>query len=136
MADSKVTLPDVGLLLVRLGGALLVTHGWDKVAAGAKDPSHWAFVDSVRRLGFPAPALFAWAAALSEFVGGAAVALGIYTRVAAFLAASTMFVAAFMAHAKDGLDKREMALLYLFPMLGLVMLGGGRLTVDSFWRKG
>ena len=135
MAHGKPTLADAGFLIIRISGAFLAVHGWGKVTAGL-DSSTWGFVDSVRGLGFPAPLLFAWMAALAEFVGGIAVAAGIYTRVAALAAAGTMFVAAFMAHGSDPFAKKEMALLYLAIMLGLTFTGGGRLTIDSFWRKG
>lgn len=136
MPNSKATLTDAGLLVLRIGGAFLAVHGWQKVAAAMSGPSTWGFVDAVRGMGFPAPAVFAWAAAVSELLGAVAVGLGIYTRFAAFSCAVTMFVAAFIAHGSDGFDKREMALLYLAIMLGLTFTGGGALRVDSFWRKG
>ena len=47
---------------------------------------------------------------------------------------------AFKSLVKQGqlssLSKMEPALVYLSVFLGLVFLGGGRLTVDSQWRKG
>lgn len=136
MAASKATMADAGLLIIRVSGAFLaLAHGWGKVST-AFSGSEWGFIQSVRGLGLPAPAVFAWAAALAELVGGLAVALGAYTRFAAFSCAVTMFVAAFMAHADDAFSKRELALVYLAVMLGLVFTGGGKLTVDSFWRKG
>jgi len=55
-------------------------------------------VQGVANLGFPAPALFAWAAALAEFLGGLLVFLGLGTRVAAAFAAFTMVVAGFARH--------------------------------------
>jgi putative oxidoreductase len=135
MAQSKPTLADAGFLILRISGAFFAVHGWGKVHTGLTG-STWGFVESVRGLGFPAPFLFAWLAALSELVGGIAVTLGIYTRVAAFTGAVTMFVAAFMAHADDAFAEKEMALLYLAIFLGLTFTGGGKLTIDSFWRKG
>ncbi len=135
MAAGKPSLTDVGLLIVRAAGAAMAYHGWKKLNL-AFEPGDWAFVDSVRRLGFPQPALFAWAAAISEFVAALAVTLGIYTRVSAFLVAFTMFVAAFMQHGSDPFEKRELALVYFVLFLGLVFSGGGRLTIDTYWRKG
>jgi putative oxidoreductase len=82
------------------------------------------------------PEAFAWGASVAELVGGLAIALGIYTRFSALTVAGTMFVAAFMAHGDDAFDTKEKALLYLAISLGLVFTGGGKLTVDSFWRKG
>lgn len=141
MAAKKASLMDAGLLIIRISGAFFALgHGWGKVAGGfdamVTEGVEWPFVAGVRNLGFPAPLVFAWAAALSELVGGAAVALGVYTRFAAFTAAVTMFVAAFIRHGGEGFGKMEMALLYLCIMLGLVFTGGGKLTLDSAWRKG
>jgi len=141
MAASKASLTDAGLLVLRIAGAFLaVAHGWGKVSDGfhamVTEGVEWRFVAGVRDLGFPAPLAFAWAAALAELVGGAAVALGLYTRFAAFAAAFTMFVAAFFRHGGEGFGAMEMALLYLCVMLGLVFTGGGKLTLDSVWRKG
>ena len=135
MAQSKPTLADAGFLILRISGAFFAVHGWGKVHTGLTG-STWGFVDSVRGLGFPAPLLFAWLAALSELVGGIAVTLGIYTRFASLTCAVTMFVAAFIAHGDDGFSKMELALVYLCLFLGLVFTGGGKLTVDSKWRKG
>jgi len=136
MAASKATLTDAGLLIFRASGAFLALgHGWGKVHAGFT-ASKWGFVDSVRGLGFPMPEVFAWGASIAELAGGLALALGIYTRFSALAVAGTMFVAAFMAHGGDPFAKKEMALLYLAVSLGLVFTGGGKLTADSFWRKG
>lgn len=135
MAAAKATVTDVGLLVIRIAGAYLAVHGFEKVAAGLDDPSSWGFVGAVKSMGFPLPHVFAWAAAISELVGGAAVALGVYTRFAALACAGTMFVAAFIKHGDDGFSEMEPALVYLSVFLGLVFLGGGKLTVDSKWRK-
>ncbi len=134
MAASKATLMDAGLLIVRIGGAFLAVHGWGKVAAGFGS-STWGFVSDVRALGFPAPLAFAWAAAVAELAGGVAVVLGVYTRFAALTCAFTMFVAAFMARGTDPFAAKELALLYLAMMLGLVFTGGGKLTLDALWRR-
>jgi putative oxidoreductase len=136
MAAAKVTMSDVGLLVLRVAGAYLAVHGFEKVSAGVQDPANWSFVGTVKSMNFPLPHVFAWAAALSELVGGAAVALGVYTRVAALACAVTMFVAAFIKHGDDGFGKMEAALVYLSVFLGLAFLGGGRLSVDAKWRKG
>ncbi len=135
MAAAKVSITDVGLLVLRVTGAYLAVHGFGKVAAGIDNPSGWGFVGAVKAMNFPLPHVFAWAAALSELVGGAAVALGAYTRVAAVACSATMFVAAFVKHGDDGFLTMEPALVYLSVFLGLVFMGGGRLSIDAAWRK-
>jgi len=136
-AARKITVEDVGLLILRVAGAYLLVHGFGKVSGAIEGTAKWGgFVAAVGSMGFPLPHVFAWAAALSELLGGAAVVLGIYTRFAALSCAVTMFVAAFVAHGDDAFAKMEPALVYLSVFLGLVFLGGGRLTIDSQWRKG
>lgn len=139
----KQLLANLGLLVLRLTGVLLAFHGFDKVFAGPEGASfveHLAhfektrFVAKVHQLGLPLPMVAAWLAALSELVGGAFVAIGIYPRVAAGLAAVTMGVAVFVAHAGDGLDARELALLFLLPMTAVALLGGGEWRADRAWR--
>jgi putative oxidoreductase len=105
-------------------------------------------IQGAANLGFPAPELFAWAAALSEFAGGIAVALGLGTRVAASFAAFTMGVAAFGRHkahlhflnfigTKEVPEETlkawgnpEPALLFLLIMLAIVLAGPGGISID------
>jgi putative oxidoreductase len=141
---------DIALLLLRLTGlGLAFGHGWRKIAALASGGGD-GFISSVESLGFPLPVVFAWAAALSEFLGGICLALGLGTRVAASFAAFTMFVAAFLQHRfylhllmflglyrapEDVVEKwgnPELATIYLLCFLTLVLLGGGRLALDRF----
>lgn len=138
---------DVALLLLRLSGALLaLLHGWSKVYRLAT--GDYGFARTVANLGFPLPEAFAWAAALTELVGGLCVALGFGTRVAAGLAAFTMAVAAFARHRAhlhllSGIGVRpvagetlsawgnpELALVYLLVFVALALLGGGRFALD------
>jgi putative oxidoreductase len=144
---------DIALLLLRVAGVTFAFwHGWGKIsalAAGGGD----RFIASVESLGFPLPAVFAWAAALAEFVGGLAVALGLGTRIAASFAAFTMLVAAFGRHQLHqhvlvaiGLlqvpaeqinewGNPEMAFLYLILFLAMALMGGGRFSLDRFLPK-
>jgi len=141
---------DVALLVLRLSGVgLALVHGWGKVAALSVGGGG-RIIEDVASLGFPAPAVFAWAAALSEFAGGLCIALGLATRVAAAFAGFTMLVAAFARHhahlhflAWLGLasfseetikawGKPELALLYLAAFVAIGLLGPGRLALDTF----
>jgi putative oxidoreductase len=138
---------DLGLLILRLAGLYLaVAHGWGKIVGLASGETR--FLEGVERLGFPMPLAFAWAAALSEFLGGLAIALGLFTRWAAAFAAFTMCVAAFGGHralsqlsawlglvpASEDLKKwgnPELAFVYMLIFLAVALLGPGRLSVDS-----
>ena len=79
------------------------------------------------------------AAAIIEVVGGGLVALGLFTRIAAFVCSGEMAVAYFMAHAPQGfypaLNMGEGAVLYCFVFLYLVFAGGGEWSLDAAVRK-
>lgn len=123
---------DTGLLLVRVfaGLSLALAHGLGKL------PPAEGFVTGVEEMGFPLPALFAWAAALSEFGGGLLLAIGLLTRPAALSVLITMLVAAFVrnAGAPFGGD-RELALLYGSTALLFLLAGAGRYSLDLQLRR-
>ena len=145
---NQTLLNDLALLILRLSGlGMAVAHGYGKLAALAAGDGG-RFIAGVESLGFPLPGLFAWAAALAEFLGGLCVALGLGTRVAAAFAGFTMFVAAFVRHhalqhllvavgamkASEETTRSwgnpEMALLYLVVFATLALTGGGRFSLD------
>lgn len=142
---------DLALLLLRMAGfGLALAHGFAKVQALGTGGGE-RLIQGVAEMGFPLPGVFAWAAALSEFLGGLFVGLGIRTRLAAAFAAFTMLVGAFGAHRAHwqllnllGIDRErpeviaswgspEMALLYLGIFLALVFLGGGRFSLERLF---
>ncbi len=141
---------DIALLVLRMTGVgLALVHGWGKVAALSVGGGS-RIIEDVASLGFPAPAVFAWAAALSEFVGGLCMGLGLATRVAAVFAGFTMLVAALARHhahlhflawlgvvsiSEDTLKawgRPELALVYLAAFVAIALLGPGRLALDTF----
>lgn len=124
-------LADAGLLLLRLmaGLGLVFGHGLQKLPPSA------AFVAGVGEMGFLLPGLFAWAAALSEVVGGFLIALGLLTRPAGLFVACTMLTAAFVRNAGEPFGERELALLYLAVALALMLTGSGRYGPDAFFRR-
>ncbi len=121
-----------GLLWMRLiMGFGIATHGYDKLINGKMHE----FASTVERLGFPQPMLFALAAALSEFLGGICVALGLGTRIAAGFIFITMSVAMFIAQASQPLAAKELAGLYWAIAGALICTGPGMWSVDE-WPKG
>ena len=128
---------DIGLLVLRVGAGLLMAfgHGFSKVYADGRFGPPQRLIDNVANLNFPAPTAFAWMAALTEFVGGILLAVGLLTRPAALALAFNMSVAAFLVHRNDPLfamggPAKEAALTYLAPFVALVLLGPGRYAVD------
>jgi putative oxidoreductase len=78
-------------------------------------------------------------AAWIEVVGGGLVAIGLFTRGAAFVCSGEMAAAYFMAHAPNGpypaLNMGEAAVLYCFVFFYLAFAGGGEWSVDALVRK-
>ena len=69
-----------------------------------------------------------------EFVGGALLLLGLFTRPVAFLLSGTMAVAYWMFHAPSSLypllNGGDAAILYCFVFLLFVFTGPGALSLD------
>lgn len=74
-------------------------------------------------------------AGIIELAGGILIALGLFTRPAAFISSGTMAVAYFMAHAPHGwhpvMNKGEVAVVYCFLFLYMFFRGAGPLSVDG-----
>jgi putative oxidoreductase len=86
-------------------------------------------------MGFPAPSAMAWIVALTESLGALFLAMGLFTRISSGLLAITMAVAAFVAHADDPFQKKELALAYLAMYLFFALEGGGKYSLDAKIRK-
>jgi putative oxidoreductase len=87
----------------------------------------------------PAIGTLMWVAGLIELLGGLAVMLGAYTRIAAFICSGEMAVAYVTAHWKGHLNARffptvnhgELALLYCFVFLFIAAAGSGKWSLDK-----
>ena len=70
-----------------------------------------------------------------ELVAGTLIALGLFTRVAAFVASGEMAVAYWMFHAPNGFypaaNGGDAAILYCFLFLYLIAAGPGALALDN-----
>ena len=79
-------------------------------------------------------------AGMIEFVGGLAIALGVFTRLAAIISGIQMLVAYFMVHVPQGwnplVNKGEVALLYLAAFLALAAFGARKGSLEkALWKK-
>lgn len=124
---------DIALLVLRVtAGAIFVVHGYGKIFSNA--PGMTNFTKMVTGMGFPLPGVFAWAAALSEFVGGIMLILGVYPSFAAVFTAITIAVAAFKV--KKGLPPKADAELALLAMsIAIALAGGGKYGLGRFLPK-
>ncbi len=122
---------NAGLALLRIfaGVSLSLAHGMGKLPPSGK------FIERAGEIGFPAPAFFAWAAAFSEFLGGAFLALGFLTRLSSFFILCVMLTALLGVHLRDPFATQEKAFLYLFIALCFLLKGAGDWSVDAFLRK-
>ena len=114
-----------GILRI-MGGLLFLEHGMQKFLSfppGEMAGSGTAFAN-----------LGAYAG-LVELVCGLLIAIGWFTRPAAFLASGTMAVAYFYAHAPQNAfpvnNMGDAAILYCFVFLYFVFRGPGALSVDG-----
>lgn len=126
---NRTSFEDVALLLLRLvTGIAFMMHGWSKI----QDPFNWMGADPLT------PAPFQALAALSEFGGGLAWALGLLTPLASLGIASTMAVATWFHMIKrgdpfvsmTGGPAYELAAIFLVVAILFLALGPGRLSID------
>ena len=125
LEDSPMA--DLGLLILRVGAGLSLAfgHGMGKI------PVSEGFIGGVEKMGFALPVLFAWAAALSEFLGGIFIALGFATRPSSVFICITMLVAAFIRHAEDPFGRKEKAILFALIAIYLIFKGAGKYSLDE-----
>lgn len=120
------------LLVLRIAfGIIFVIHGYGKLFGNA--PGMEAFTGMVAAIGFPAPVLFAYIAALAEFLGGIAALLGVWLNIFGPLIAVNMIVA-FAAVKNFSLPKGDVDLALLAIAIALTLLGPGCYSLQSTWR--
>jgi putative oxidoreductase len=118
--------------LLRIASGLMFSfHGWQKIfGVLAEHPQ-------------PPVGSQIWVGGIVELVGGTLIALGLFTRCAAFLASGTMAVAYTQFHWKLQLgsqllpevNKGELALLYSVVFLLIACRGSGIASIDRRRRR-
>jgi len=129
-SDSFGARDSLGLLLLRcVMGVAFMFHGWGKI----QKPMSWMPPEA------PIPGILQAAAAVSEFGGGAALILGLLTRIAALGLTITMAVAAGMVHipkgdpfvSPTGGSSWELAGVYFACAFLFLLAGPGRFSLDA-----
>jgi putative oxidoreductase len=126
---------DAALLFLRVAtGLVFFMHGWQKWEGGLTGVT--AFLTSLQ---FPMPALFAVLLVGTEVVGGAALILGAFTRLAAKFTAIVAFVALLTVHVGKGFFIQnggyEFILLLLAASLMILVVGPGSWSADKKFLK-
>ena len=121
----------VETLLRVVAGVLLVTHGFGKIS------SPFGAVGMVESLGFYPGVFWSPLLAATEFFGGILVAIGLFTRPAAFAATIVLLVTVYFHGIveAEGLGGAEKSILWAAIFLFFAVRGGNVHSVDAKMKK-
>ena len=116
-------------LIVRCAaGLIMAVHGWGKV------PNHAAIAKALSTMGFEPSAILVWVLFVIEFIGGVAIAAGLFTRFFAAAAAIEFAVITFGPYWGNGFSwlnrGYEYTLLWGLIMFAIALRGGGPYSLD------
>ncbi len=129
---DRAKLQNASYIALRIvAGTMFALHGAQKVLGvltTKPGPEMWSQI---------------WFGGVIELVCGVLIAIGLFTRPAAFLAAGTMAVAYIQFHWKGAMDSNllpivnggELALLYCFVFLAILAHGPGTASLDRLRGK-
>ncbi len=126
----------LGLMTVRFClGFAIAAHGSQKLFGWFGGHGLAGTSALFARLGFRPGKLFATAAGLAELVGGLLIVLGLFGAVGPMLVVSTMVVAAFAVHGKNGFfasaNGFELPFIYAVAASALAFASPGLLSLDA-----
>lgn len=128
MGNLYASLSESAETLLRvLAGLLLVTHGYGKIM------NPFGAVGMVESLGFYPGVFWSPLLAATEFFGGILVAIGLFTRPAAFAAAIVLAVTVYFHGIvkMEGLAGAEKSILWTAIMLYFAVRGANTQSVDA-----
>ncbi len=118
--------PRVLSILRIVAGLMFLEHGLGKLTGFPSATIH------------PAPFQLLWFAGVIELVGGALLAMGLFTRCVAFVMSGEMAIGYFMAHFPKSffplVNGGDAAVLYCFIFFYIFVAGGGSWSVDRLRR--
>lgn len=125
MFMKSVTIQTYALMRI-MAGFMFLWHGSQKLF-------------SVPAAGHAVPQFIMLVAGPIELVGGVFIAIGLWTRWAAFLASGLMASAYWMAHGTHSVlpivNQGELAALYCFVFLFISANGSGTWSIDALWES-
>lgn len=120
--------PQIYAALRIVAGLMFMFHGSQKLLRWPPEP----------QMPNPLPPLLVVAGWI-EMVGGAMIAVGLFTSLVAFICSGLMAAAYFMGHAPEGwnpvVNKGELAVLYCFLFLFMAAYGSGAFSLDGLIRR-
>jgi putative oxidoreductase len=127
----------LGLLVLRVVvGLIFVAHGAQKIFEYTLPGTIGSFAD----MGVPLPEIAAPFVAIVELIGGALLALGLFTRPVGILLAIDMIVAIVAVHLPAGLWVGEGGYEFVAVLgvaaLALAFTGAGRFSIDGAFLRG
>lgn len=133
---NAVNRADLGLALLRATtGAIFVAHGAQKLFIYGVAGVTGGFA----QMGIPMPGIAGPATGLVELIGGVALMLGLFTRLAGFGLAMTMLGAIGFVHLAAGFfapNGIEFPLALLGATSALAISGAGRYSLDALRARG
>ncbi len=132
-AEGVARMQGWGLAILRVVvGIVFLVHGFQKLFL----MGFGGVAGMMEGLGVPAPGLFDVILTLAELLGGLALILGFFTRIAAIPLAVDMLVATLMVHLPNGFSAAnggyEFTLVLLAASLALAVAGPGEAALDRF----
>lgn len=117
-------------------GLLFVQHGAQKLLGWFGGGGITGTAQYLGSLGFPATTFLAIVIGVIEFFGGLAIALGLFSRLAATFGIIDMLAAVFIAHVPNGgwlpiVNKGELALLYFTAFLVVLAYGNRKWSLEQ-----
>lgn len=129
MIDTAKWAPHVLALLRTITALLFLEHATMKFIQ---------FPAPIPGMAYPLPVIILVAGAI-EVITSTLITLGLFTRIAAFIASGEMAAAYFMGHAPHGffpvLNMGEPAILFCFIFLYLAFVGSGAWALDNTRRS-
>jgi putative oxidoreductase len=124
---------DYGLFILRLVvGIIFSVHGYQKLTGIQGTTGFFS------QVGIPLAGFFSYVVGLVELLGGIALILGILVKLASYLLAIDMVAAIIYVHLPNGLTGQggyEFPLLLLASIITLILLGKGKLSLQSLFAK-
>ncbi|MDO1446958.1 DoxX family protein [Rhodocytophaga aerolata] len=117
-----------GLVLVRIFTGMLIMKYGKVLFSSSEMQGQFDFFENVIK--FPAPYFLAYLAKGTEFFGGLFLALGLFTRLASLMLATTMFVATFIANNGKFWSDAEVSFMYMLLFLVFFFAGPGKWSLD------